>query len=188
MAALRAAFALSPRPAGPSSDVRERRAVGVHVEVIASSDDPDNPDEKLLCDVEAILPAASDILCARGLTAVLQTGNTALFAAELPPDAPSAHDVRRAAVLAALELSEELDRRPERHDRVHVNICLHEGSVSIADAGIVGGELVALASWVPKKAVAGVAGSAAALAGLSFSTEPLTPSGSMRRVLASAQI
>jgi serine/threonine-protein kinase len=185
VAALRAAVALSPSPRDAADDVRERRAVGVHVEVIASSDDPDNPDDKLLTDVEAILPAASDLLCARGLLAVLQTGNTALFAAELPPDATSAHEIRRAAVLAALELSEELDRRPERDDRVHVNICLHEGSVNIADAGIVGGELVALASWVPKAAVTGVAGSATALAGLGFSTEPLTPSGSLRRVLAS---
>jgi serine/threonine-protein kinase len=185
-AALRAAVALLPSPRGEGSEVLERRAVGVHVEVIASSDDPDNPDDKLLTDVETILPTALDILCARGLSTVLQTGNTALFAAELPPDSASAQEVRRAAVLAALELSEELDQRPERDDRVHVNICLHEGSVDVADTGIVGGELVALASWVPKTAVTGVAGSAAALVGLGFSTEPLTPSGSLRRVLASA--
>jgi serine/threonine-protein kinase len=186
-AALRAAVALSPSPHDPGAAVRERRAVGVHVEVITSSDDPDNPDDKLLSDIEAILPAASDILCARGLSTVLQTGNTALFAAELPADSATAHDIRRAAVLAALELSEELDNRPERDARVHVNICVHEGSVNIAEAGIVGGELVALSSWVPRSAVAGVAGSAAALVGLGFSTEPLTSSGSMRRVLASAQ-
>jgi serine/threonine-protein kinase len=182
-AALRTAVALSPSPHDAGADVRERRAIGVHVEVITSSDDPDNPDDKLLSDVEAILPAASDLLSARGLSAVLQTGNTALFAAELPPDAALTHEVRRATVLAALELSEELDKRPERDDRVHVNICVHEGSVNVADAGIVGGELVALSSWVPKTAITGVAGSATALGGLGFSTEPLTPSGSMRRVL-----
>jgi serine/threonine-protein kinase len=184
-AALRTAVALSPSPhdAALAHDVRERRAIGVHVEVITSSDDPDNLDDKLLTDLEAILPAASDLLCARGLSTILQTGNTSLFAAELPPDSALALEVRRAAVLAALELSEELDKRPERDARVHVNICVHEGSVSVADAGIIGGELVALSSWVPKTAITGVAGSAIALGELGFSTEPLTPSGSMRRVL-----
>lgn len=185
IAALRAAVALSPNAADLREGARERRAIGIHIEVIASSDDPDNPDENLLADIEAILPEASDILAARGLTAVLQTGNNALFAAELPPDPEDARPIRRAAVLSALELSEELERRPARDPRIHVNICLHEASVEVTDAGIVGGDLVALSSWVPKTPVRGVVASAAALADLNFSSEPVAPSDSLRRILAS---
>jgi serine/threonine-protein kinase len=164
----------------------ERRAIGLHLEVLSSADDPDNPDAHMLADMETVAPLAIEILCARGLGIVLQTGNTALFMAELPVDPERADPRRREVITAALDLHRALARRPDRDARVHVNICLHEGTVEIDGAAVIGGDLLALASWVAQTATPGVMGTPSTFAGLGLETEPAGSSPDLVRVLDAA--
>lgn len=186
LSGFRAAVEASHGPAGaarPSGEVRDRRALGVYLEVMADAYDPDAPDEQLLADMEAVLPRAARLLGERGLAAVMERGNTMLLAVEVPSDPAFAEARRRDAVLAALEIFRELGRREGKDARVHVNICLHEGIVELADGAVVGGELVGLASWVPKVATRGVVGSPRTFTGLGFATEPVEGASELLRVL-----
>jgi serine/threonine-protein kinase len=183
LAAFRDAVDASRGDASPDLDQGERRAVALHLDILSSADDPDNPDARLLSDIEAIPPLASDVLCARGFEIVLQTGNTMLLVAELPSDPARARERRIDAISAALRLHRALAARPGRDARVHVNLCLHEGAIEIADGVVVGGELMAIASWVPRTAHEGIVGDPSLFADLDFVTEPASATSGLVHVI-----
>ncbi len=145
----------------------QRGALAVMVEVLADPEVMAAPDEALLDDLEAVLPAAVGALEAAGLRLAVQTGTSALLSTPRPDEAGEDARTRRGALIALGALVRRLAGRAGRDPRVRVRASAHVGRATIGpDGAIAGGELMQLASWVPDLDAAGVVASAEALAGL----------------------
>jgi serine/threonine-protein kinase len=163
----------------------ERRMVAIHLEVQAESGalEDDNLDDDLFRDMEASLPFASRILVQKGFMLAMMTGNTRLLVKELPSEPDKEALARRDAVRTALALERQLASRPTFDDRVQISMCLHVGQVLVAGGKLVDGELLQLSSWVQAAPSGGVVGSLPVLAGLGFTTQPVTGTETYLRVL-----
>jgi hypothetical protein len=172
----RAVGALEPAPAPPMGAL-SRRGAAVYVGVRADDASLDEPDDRILADLDAILPRAAAILARRGLRPALELGNAALFVMELPGcgdggggvggdgGAVEVERVARAELLeAARSMHAELAERPGRDERIEVSVWLHAGPVVLDERGAWSGPLLDVAAWVPEVAAAGVHASEAMLA------------------------
>lgn len=169
----RAAAARARGEGGAGVHGSARRLVALHVEVSADAGAMDSPDDSLLADVETILPFAASTLAEEGFTIALETGNTLLLVKELPDDPGLDKAVRLDAVRAAVALNNRLTNRPDRDERVRINLCIHSGRGMVAGEKLVGGEILDLDAWVPKVSVGGVLGSLQVFADLAIETHPL---------------
>jgi serine/threonine-protein kinase len=169
-------------PRTPRVSLEERRLAAIHIEVSADATAMEEPDDALLVDMEEVLPLAQRIMTGKGFDVAVQTGNTMLLVTELAGEGLVEEGSRREIVAAALELSRELDRRPSKDARIHVNICVHAASVFTASARIIGGELMDLGAWVPDRALSGVVATSPILEGLELDTEPVEGSPGLARV------
>jgi eukaryotic-like serine/threonine-protein kinase len=161
LAELRVAAA-HPGGGGPE----ERRALAVYVEVRVDPEAMAEPEERLLEDLEAVLPFATAELGRAGFQVVTETGTSLLLVLERPEDERQDDELRRAALATVATLHEGLQRREGRDERVHVRIWAHAGNVQIAAGGkVVAGGLLEVASWLPEVTVDGVFASPEALAG-----------------------
>jgi eukaryotic-like serine/threonine-protein kinase len=142
------------------------RAAAVHVGVRTDDASLDDPDDRLLADLETVLPRAAALLTRRGLRAALEMGNAALFLLDLPPDAAAEKAARAGLLAAALALHDDLATRPGRDERVEVSVCLHAGVSMESEHGKCA--LLDVAAWVPEPAAGGVHASAEMLAGTPF--------------------
>ncbi|EYF03857.1 serine/threonine protein kinase [Chondromyces apiculatus DSM 436] len=153
--------------AGVSRVGAQRRALAVLVEVHADEGALDEPDDGLLDDLEAVLPASAGALGRVGLRPSLETGTSVLLSAARPDDAALDVQLRAGVVEALAALWGRLAARPGRDARVHVRICLHAGVAEISAEGeMTGGDLMKLSSWVPEPGTEGVLASDAAVEGL----------------------
>lgn len=169
-------------PRTPRVSLVERRVAAIHIEVSADASAMEDPDDDLLVDMEEVLPLALRVMTPKGFEVAVQTGNTMLLVAELGGIGLADESSRRDIVASAIELSRELDRRPSKDARIHVNICLHSGPVFTASTRIIGGELMDLGAWVPDQALSGVVATRAILDGLELDTEPVEGSPGLARV------
>lgn len=189
-------------PWTPRHSLVQRLVSAIYVEVVADEGALEEPDERLLADMEEILPYAAHVMEQNGFEMAVQTGNTMLmvkdlgdtFSSHVSPSSPAVAAMsratpgglssalaataapaaeRRAAVSAALELDRALQNREGRDARVHVNVCLHAGYVFTVASKVVGGELLDLAAWVPQVMTDGVVGTNAILTGLELNAEPV---------------
>ena len=153
-----------------------RRALGLHVEVLADASALEAPSELVLADFESILPRAVGELSAAGFAPAVEAGTSVLLTAPWPTDARGSEQAQRAAVSAAVSLHLRLLTRPGRDPRVRVRLCLNAGEVMATDDGaLIGGDLLDLSAWVPEEALEGVYASPAVLANLDFPTQPGAP-------------
>jgi serine/threonine-protein kinase len=133
------------------------RAVGIYVE--ARVDSGLDADDELLDDLANILDIAEEVFVEGGFTVPLQTGN-AILGALLLPDGDDAEVERRRAMDVAATLDQELSERPEADDRIAINVCMHVADVSVRSSGeareIIGGELMDVGMWAPKRSIEGV--------------------------------
>ncbi|HTN84264.1 MAG TPA: serine/threonine protein kinase, partial [Sorangium sp.] len=165
---------------------RARPGVAVHAEVGAAPEALDLPDDRLLADLEAILPFVAAELSEAGLSSAAETGNSLLFTAERPADAAADAVARRRVVDAALGIFRRLAGRPGRDPRVYVRLCVHAGEMLVGPAGeLLGGALAEVAGWAPEGTDAGVFASPEAIAGLEVAAGSPAREGQML-VLASA--
>ncbi|WP_437786715.1 serine/threonine-protein kinase [Sorangium sp. So ce1097] len=177
LADFRAALDASRGVAEASPGARARPGVAVHAEVGAAPEALDPPDDRLLADLEAILPFVAAELTEAGLSPAAETGNSLLFTAERPADAAADaagdRDARRRAVDAALGISRRLAGRPGRDPRVYVRLSVHAGEMLVGPSGeLLGGALAEVGGWVPEGAEEGVFASPEALAGLEIAAGP----------------
>ncbi|WP_236644737.1 serine/threonine-protein kinase [Sorangium cellulosum] len=185
--ALEASRGASDAPSG----ARARPGVAVYAEVGAAPEALDAPDDRLLADLEAILPFVAAELTEAGLSPGAETGSSLLFTAERPADADADADAdveaRRRAVDAALRIFRRLEGRPGRDPRVQVRLCLHAGELLLGPSGeLLGGELAEVGGWAPEGAQAGVFASPEVVAGLGIVAGPTALEGTML-VLAGAE-
>lgn len=144
-----------------------RPAIAVYADVQADPGALDEPDDRLLADIEAILPFVSSELNEAGLGLSSETGSSLLLTVDRSDDAARDEQARRSVVEAALAIHRRLAGRVGRDPRVHVRLCLHVGELlRNAEGASVGGELLEVARWVPDRADDGVFASPKALAGL----------------------
>ncbi|WP_437641691.1 serine/threonine-protein kinase [Sorangium sp. So ce854] len=173
LADFRAALDASRGVAEASPGARARPGVAVHAEVGAAPEALDPPDDRLLADLEAILPFVAAELTEAGLSPAAETGNSLLFTAERPADAAADREARRRAVDAALGISRRLAGRPGRDPRVYVRLSVHAGEMLVGPSGeLLGGALAEVGGWVPEGAEEGVFASPDALAGLDIADGP----------------
>jgi len=155
---------------------RARRALAIYAEVWAADGVLEDPDDRLLSDLEAILPFVTAELSEAGLSAAVETGSSLLFTADRPDDPARDEEARRRAVGAALAIHRKLEGRPDRDPRVHVRLCLHAGELlATADGALVGGGLLEVTAWVPDDADDGVLASPEIVAGLELASSPEGP-------------
>lgn len=167
MDGFRGAVAASRGACAATSGGRARRALAVYTEVQADSGALDEPDDRLLLDIEAILPFVASELTEAGLSLVVETGSSLLFAVDRAEDPEQDKQARRGAVEAARAIYRRLEGRAGRDPRVHVRLCLHVGEVlSSPEGALTGGELLEVAGWVSDRAEDGVFASAEILGGL----------------------
>ena len=153
---------------------RTRQLIALHVDVSVDSEAMMSPDDRLLTDVEAILPFTACTLAEEGFTVTLETGNTMLLVKDLPDDPALAKNTRFEAVRAVIALDKRLRSRTNRDERVRVSLCVHTGTALADDERLVGGEILELDAWVPKVFANGVLGSPSAFADLPIDTQPLS--------------
>ncbi|WP_437581484.1 serine/threonine-protein kinase [Sorangium sp. So ce887] len=166
---------------------RARPGVAVYAEVGAAPEALDAPDDRLLADLEAILPFVAAELTEAGLSPAAETGNSLLFSAERPDDAADDAEARRRAVDAALWIFRRLEGRPGRDPRVQVRLCIHTGELLLGPSGeLLGGSLAEVGGWAPEGTQEGVFASPEALAGLGIVAGPMALEGAML-VLAGAE-
>jgi serine/threonine-protein kinase len=157
--AIGAALAVQPgdRPPGPlalvaalRSAIRPAAADAARAAAIYVDADGGG-DPAALADADVVLAAAADRLTAAGFRCALDVGTGALY---LLPAADGATAVA-AAMTAARALAADLAGR-------RFGLCIHIGSVLIADGRIRGGELGRLAAWLPGAPFTGIVVTAAA--------------------------
>jgi eukaryotic-like serine/threonine-protein kinase len=157
----------------PPSGARVRRALAIYAEVHAEPSALAEPEDRLLADLEAILPFLAAELTSAGLTAAAETGGSVLFTAERPDEPAVDQETRRRVMDTVLGIYRQVEMRAGRDDRVHVRLCLHAGEVVDTGKGApVGGELLELAAWVPDEVDDGVFASAEVVADLEISSTP----------------
>jgi serine/threonine-protein kinase len=117
VASLLGAVRTAARESRHDTNVRtvEQAAIFITLEDLSGGIDLD---EKLIADLEAVLPAAERMLAERGFSLVLDLGTSALFLA--PRE-------RAAAIDDALATWQSLAARPTRDRRVRVGMCVHGG-------------------------------------------------------------
>ncbi|WP_437932394.1 serine/threonine-protein kinase [Sorangium sp. So ce291] len=165
---------------------RARPGVAVHAEVGAAPEALDLPEDRLLADLEAILPFVAAELSEAGLSPAAETGNSLLFTAERPADAAADAVARRRVVDAALGIFRRLAGRPGRDPRVYVRLSVHAGEMLVGPAGeLLGGALAEVGGWAPEGTDEGVFASPEAIAGLEVAAGSPAHEGEML-VLASA--
>ena len=98
-----------------------------------------------------------------GMEAAVQTGNTVLFVKDGGESELLDQASRLEVVTAALALEQELAAREGRDARVHVNICLHAGTVFTRTSRVIGGDLMDFGAWVPQMPLSGVVATPAML-------------------------
>jgi serine/threonine protein kinase len=137
-------------------------AAAIYVEVRMAEDADDESDD-LLDDSSAVLDAAEQTFRDAGLALPLQTGSALIAARVLSDNAEQAARERDEVLEIAHRLSEQLAQRPTAHADLHVNICFHVDRAVIRDAAdapggkeIVGGDIIASATWAPSDNVSGV--------------------------------
>ncbi|KYF73095.1 protein kinase [Sorangium cellulosum] len=160
---------------------RARPGVAVHAEVGAAPEALDPPDDRLLADLEAILPFVAAELSEAGLSPAAETGNSLLFTAERPGEAAADREARRRAVDAALGIFRRLAGRPGRDPRVYVRLSVHAGELLVGPSGeLLGGALAEVGGWAPEGTEEGVFASPEALAGLEIAAGTPAAGGAMR--------
>ncbi|WP_437961203.1 serine/threonine-protein kinase [Sorangium sp. So ce119] len=159
---------------------RARPGVAVHAEVGAAPEALDPPDDRLLADLEAILPFVAAELSEAGLSPAAETGNSLLFTAERPGEATADREARRRAVDAALGIFRRLAGRPGRDPRVYVRLSVHAGELLVGPSGeLLGGALAEVGGWAPEGTEEGVFASPEALAGLGIAAGTPASAGAM---------
>jgi serine/threonine-protein kinase len=160
-----------------------RRALGVYVEILTAPGALEAPDARLVVDFEGILPAVREHLAGGRLSLAVETGNGALFVAELPPDPARDEEARGEAIRIMRSLHERLEERATRDPRVRIHISAHAGAMFVSDTGDpIGGELLDLSAWLPEEVPEGSFASPAMLAGLDGGAAPEEASGPLRRI------
>jgi eukaryotic-like serine/threonine-protein kinase len=96
-------------------------------------------DERLIADLESVLPAAERLLSVEGYSLALDLGSTAVFIA------PS-RDVSD-AVRVALSTWDLLEQRAGRDSRVQIGICVHRGPAMIVGNRVEPCELLRPETW-----------------------------------------
>ncbi|MGE0396868.1 MAG: serine/threonine-protein kinase [Kofleriaceae bacterium] len=148
---------------------RSTFALGVHLEIVVAAGALDEPDEHLLDDMEAILPAATRELATHGFRVAFDASTSALFVLALPPDDAIA---RRDAVRVLCDLERSMAARSTRDARAALCFTLRTGQVLVSDDGSVrGGDLLGIASWVRPERVAGLVAYLPVIEGLALRTE-----------------
>jgi hypothetical protein len=177
LADFKAAMAASRGEGAPPPGGLVRSALALYAEVLADPGALDDPDDRLLADIEAILPFVSSEVSEAGLRPAAETGSSLLLLAVREEDPAEDERARLRVVDAALAIYRRLEGRAGRDPRVHVRLCLHVGElVSDAEGAPVGGDLLEVARWVPDRADDGVFASPEVLAGLGVA-EGLTSAG-----------
>jgi serine/threonine-protein kinase len=145
-----AAFLDELRAAARTPTNQERRSVAVFLELRVDPAALEAPSERLLDDLESILPAAAADLAKLGLEVTSTTGTSLLLARELPPEPDAEAQLRRDVDRAVADLSERLPRRPGRDPAIEIRLHVHAGTLAVDPTGqAVGGELLQLEAWVP---------------------------------------
>jgi hypothetical protein len=157
--------AAAPPAASPGSAPPEPRTAAVYVGVRPDDASLDEPDDRLLADLDTILPRAAALLAGRGLRPALELGNATLFLLDLPSDPAAARAARADLLAAALMLHDALATRPARDDRIEVSVCLHTAPASSEHGQSV---LLDVAAWVPEPAAPGVHATGGMLAGTPY--------------------
>jgi len=120
----------------------------------------DELDEALASDIAYVLDLAEEWLRAGGLSLAATTGNSVLGVLLYEGEPLRLRERRRAVITAAAELYEALSRRAGADERVHVNMCVHAGRVSVRlttqAPEIVGGAPLSSGSWAPAEQVRGL--------------------------------
>jgi serine/threonine-protein kinase len=158
------------------------RVIAVHVGLLVDEEHLENPDERLLDDLESVLPMAVERLNGRGFLTALETGTSLLLLRRISGDGRE-RDVLIAEVTAVLELHDALQYRAEKDERVHVNLCLHAGEAILAGSKVIGGAVTEVASWVPGGWVEGVVATAEAVSDLPLSVESVAEGCAVVRVI-----
>jgi serine/threonine-protein kinase len=139
--------------AGDSAPLRDQHdpiesaaspALAVYVEVFASEQDADEPDDQLLDDIEGILNLSRDQLSAASYLKILETGNSLLMVRGLNAGV-AANELAK----TVWPLAEALEQRQRRDARVHFNLCLHWSEHGLAGGLITDPEISSVASWAP---------------------------------------
>jgi serine/threonine-protein kinase len=139
------------------------RAAAIYVEV-RISEEADSDSDELLDDSSAVLDTSEMTFREAELLLPLQTGSAIIAARILSDDVEQAAGERAQLMEIAQRLVEQLAERPTAHpELLHVNVTVHVGRALVRDAAsapggkeIIGGEIIATASWAPQENVAGL--------------------------------
>jgi eukaryotic-like serine/threonine-protein kinase len=171
---MQGALARSRQAGGPEEGWRERRALGVYIEVEVDPEALESADDHLLSDMEEILPLAASAMNLASFAVAFETGSSMLFVRDRPDDALVDEGARRGTVKAALELFRKVEARSGRNEGVRARVYVHAGALRVTEEGtLVGGGLLELAAWVPEVSGACVLASSEVLAGLGIEGQPV---------------
>ncbi|HRI67723.1 MAG TPA: protein kinase, partial [Polyangium sp.] len=154
MRALRHAISAGTETPGTGTT---RFAIGIYVEIQIRSDVEDDPDT-LDAEIEHVLSMTEERLQTHAFVLCTCTSAEVLGVQILPPDSEKWLDQRHAALRVALDLHDELVHRQPNDARVHVNVSIHAGEISIQENGgngdieITGGPLCRTSDWASTEA------------------------------------
>lgn len=106
-------------------------ALVLYIDVGAEPQALEDPEDPLLDDMESIIPRAAESLEDRGYLVAYERGTSALFVRVFTAERLREPEIRRAEVLAAAQLFEELQGRPQRDADVRLRMYLHTGDVVV---------------------------------------------------------
>ncbi|MGK4008853.1 serine/threonine-protein kinase [Sorangium sp. So ce1036] len=144
-------------------------AIAVYLDLRARFDE-DDLDDLIADELGRVLDLAEERLRSAGLTLVSTTGNEILAVRQLSFDPEEAQRGREEVLEAAVMLQDEIAQTTRPDARVHVNLCLHAGPVtvrSMLNPEIIGGALAQVGSWAPVEDVHGLCATEEAVRGIS---------------------
>lgn len=150
---------------------RLTRGIGVHLEILVDARDLEEPDARLLDDIDAIGAACGSALQPRGFERILDASTTALFVRVI--DAGDEAQQVRDTVVALQEVVRSLESRRRPEARIEVSLVVHVDAVLASQGAVKGGELLQLASWVPVGRTPGIVTRRTVVDGADLQLEPL---------------